>query len=187
MSTLVATHRTMDELNAGLAHIRQSPRDGGTLEMIVVRPAHDERVMLERCDLSPEGGFHGDDWAALCGLKLPDGRSNPDVQVTIMNARLAGLIAPDRVRWPLAGDQLYADLDLSYENLPVGQRLAIGTAVLEITAELHKGCAKFMARFGNDALKFISNDEGKRLNLRGIYAKIVVPGTVAVGDVIRKV
>ena len=187
MSTLVVNHRTMDELNAELTHIQQSPRDGGRLEMIVVRPTQDERLVLDQCDLSPDDGVHGDDWAALCGLKLPDGRSNPAVQVTIMNSRLAHLVAGDRVNWPLAGDQLYADLDLSYENLPVGQRLAIGTTVLEITPELHKGCAKFMARFGNAALKFISNEEGKRLNLRGIYAQIVLPGTVSVGDVIRKI
>lgn len=187
ITTMAAPHRTMAELSAGLDHIQQSPRDGGKVEMIVVRPAHAERVLLERCELSPEGGVHGDDWATLCGLKLPDGRSNPDVQITIMNSRLAGVIAPDRTHWPLAGDQFYADLDLSYDNLPVGQRLALGTAVLEITAELHKGCAQFMARFGNDALKFISNDTGKRLNLRGIYAKIVQPGVVSVGDVIRKI
>lgn len=185
--TTVAPHRAMVELNAGLDYIQRSPRDSGKVEMIVVRPAHDERIVLDRCELSPDGGVHGDDWATMCGLKLPDGRSNPEVQVTIMNARLAEVIAPDRAHWPLAGDQIYADLDLSYANLPVGQRLALGTAVLEITAELHKGCAQFMARFGNDALKFISNDAGKHLNLRGIYAKIVQPGTVSVGDVIRKI
>ena len=187
MSTMIANHRTMDELNVELTHVQKSPRDGGKLEMIVVRPGRDERLLLDQCDLSPDNGVHGDDWAVACGNKLPDGRSNPAVQITIMNSRLAQLVAGERSRWPLAGDQFYADLDLSYENLPVGQRLAMGTAVLEITAELHKGCAKFMARFGNDALKFISNEEGKRLNLRGIYAQIVVPGTVAVGDVIRKI
>ncbi len=187
IKTMAAPHRPMAELNEGLTHIQQTPRDGGKVEMIVVRPAHAERLVLDHCELSPQGGVHGDDWATLCGLKLPDGRSNPDVQITIINSRLAEVIAPDRAHWPLAGDQFYAELDLSYANLPVGQRLALGTAVLEITAELHKGCAQFMARFGSDALKFISNEEGKRLNLRGIYAKIVQPGMVSVGDVIRKI
>ena len=186
METTVA-YTSMSELMANLDHIRQSPKEGGRVEMIVVRPTRDERLLLETAQLSPASGVQGDDWATSCGKKLSDGRSDPDVQITIMNSRLAALVANSKERWPLAGDQLYADLDLSYENLPVGQRLSIGTVMLEITAELHKGCAKFRARFGDDALKFISNDEGRRLNLRGIYAKVVQAGEVSVGDVIRKI
>ena len=187
METTTVAHTSMNELMANLDHVRQSPKDGGRVEMIVARPVKLERAVLERAELSPEGGLHGDDWVTLCGQKLADGRSDPSVQITLMNARLAALGATDTARWPLAGDQLYVDLEMSYENLPVGQRLALGTAVLEITKELHTGCAKFRARFGDDALKFISSDEGRRLNLRGIYAKVVQAGAVSVGDEIRKI
>jgi hypothetical protein len=171
-----------------MTELLRSPKDGGVLELIVVRPAQDARVLLDACKLSTEAGVLGDNWAKGCWKSLPDGRPDPTVQVTIMNSRLARLVmGEDRTHWALAGDQLYAELDLSYENLPVGQRLRIGEAVLEITAELHKGCGKYRERFGGDALKFISSPEGRRLNLRGIYAKVVQAGLVHVGDVIQKV
>jgi hypothetical protein len=186
METAV-THTSMSELLAHLDDVHQSPRDGGRVDMIVVRPISGERRVLEVGELSEKGGLHGDRWADGCWKSLPDGSPDPSAQITIMNSRLAQLVANDLTRWPLAGDQLYADLDLSYENLPVGQRLVVGTAVLEITEELHKGCAKFRARFGDDALKFISNEEGRRLNLRGIYAKVVQAGVVKMGDEIRKI
>ena len=183
----VALHQPMEALTAGLDHLRQSPTTGGRIEMIVVRPEPKLRQVLDQCVLSMTGGVHGDNWATHCWKVLPDGTPHPEVQVTIMNARLAQLVSGSRDLWPLAGDQLYADLDLSYENLPVGQRLRAGEAELEITAELHKGCAQFRARYGDAALKFISSPEGKRLNLRGIYAKVVKAGVVRVGDEIHKI
>lgn len=179
-------YQTRQQLEAGLEHIRLSPRDRGRLEMIVVRPKKNARLQLEVCDVSPDGGIDGDNWAIECWKTLPDGKSDPNVQVTLINSRLAQLVATERSRWPLAGDQLYVDLDLSYENLPVGQRFALGTAEFEITAEPHTGCQKFIARYGTDALAFVNRGEGKRLNLRGIYAKVIRAGVVRVGDEIRK-
>ena len=96
-----------------------------------------------------------------------------------MNARAAALVAGDRERWPLAGDQLYVDLDLSGENLPPGTRLAIGSAVVEVTDEPHTGCKKFSARFGLDALEFVNSPEGRALNLRGINTRVVEPAPSA--------
>ena len=102
------------------------------------------------------------------------------------NARAAALIAGDRERWPLAGDQLIVDLDLSSENLPAGTRLAVGTAVIEVTDEPHTGCKKYSSRFGLDALMFANSPEGRELNLRGINTRVVQSGTVRVGDAVHK-
>lgn len=178
MTTQTIRHLSTAELEAGLDHIKQSPSDGGTLHMIVVRPAANERVMLDVCDVSPEQAVHGDRWFTMS--------ASADISVTLMNTRAAMLIAQDEARWPLAGDQLYVDFDLSEDNLPPGTQVHIGTAVFEITKKPHTGCAKFSARFGPDALAFVNSPEGKRLHLRGIYAKVVQAGVVRAGDAIRK-
>jgi len=182
----MATHLSMDELTAGLSQILESPKSTGQLKAIVVRPETDARRSLESCELSPEGGVHGDNWALGCWKSLPDGRPHPDLQVTIMNARAIELIAGSPDRWELAGDNLYVDMNLSDENLPPGQRLQIGTVVLEITTQAHNGCKKFANRFGTDAVKFVNSPEGKKFHLRGIYAKIIEAGVVTVGDEIKK-
>lgn len=182
----MATHLTLEQLQGGLPDIEKSPADHGVLKAIVIRPAKNERVSLTECHISPELGVHGDAWAGGCWMSLPDGRPHPDVQVAIMNARAIALIAQDEDRWPLAGDNLYVDLDLSDENLPCGQRLVLGSAVLEITGVAHNGCHKFAQRFGDDAVTFVNSKIGKKLHLRGIYARIVRAGIVHVGDVIEK-
>jgi MOSC domain-containing protein YiiM len=179
-------HLRLDELRQGLDAIRQSPKDRGTLKAIVIRPETDARVSLRRCELSPEGGVHGDNWAKGCWMSLPDGRPHPDVQVTLMNARAIALIAGEEARWSLAGDNLLVDLDLSADNLTPGTRLTVGSALLEITDVPHKGCQKFAARYGVDATRFVNSRDGLQLHLRGIYARIVEAGVVAVGDALAK-
>lgn len=175
-------------LEAAWSNLQAAPKTSAALELIVVRPAGDQRVMLSSAELSPQYGLHGDNWSRGCWKTLADGSPDPTVQLTLMSTRLARLVmGADPAHWALAGDQLYADLDLSYDNLPVGQRLAVGSAVLEITAELHKGCAKYQQRFGPDALRFISSPAGKRLNLRGIYAQVVQAGRIAIGDTVHKI
>ena len=177
---------TMTELEAGLPEITQSPQDNGRLELIVIRPQDDEREILETAELSVETGLVGDNWLTRGSKHTEDGSAKPDAQITLMNARAAALIAQDRSRWPLAGDQLFIDMDLSDENLPAGQKLAVGTAVLEITPLPHTGCKKFAQRFGKDAVIFANSDEGKRWHLRGIYAQVVQPGKIQTGDTIHK-
>jgi MOSC domain-containing protein YiiM len=179
-------HLTRDELNAGLDHIRAAPKDEGTLEAIVARPAHGERLDLETALISLAGGVEGDHWAKGCWRSLPDGSPDPDVQICIMNARTITLIAQERSNWPPAGDNLFIDMDLSLENLPPGTRLSLGTAVIEITAIPHNGCDSFIARYGRDACVFVNTGEGKRLRLRGIYARVVKDGRVSAGDKVRK-
>lgn len=180
-------HLTTEQISEGLSYVLESPDDGGTLEAIVIRPAVDERVTLREADVSPDGGVHGDRWKHQCHLHLPDGRSHPDVQVTLMNARMIDLIAQDTSRWALAGDNMFVDLDLSDANLPVGSRLAIGSAILEISPVPHNGCKKFAQRFGKDAVRFVNTTQGKTNHLRGRYARIVQAGTVRVGDTITRI
>lgn len=179
-------HLTTEELEAGLEHIRLAPRDQGTLALIVRRPAVDVREVLVVGQLDTATGLVGDTWQVRGSSRTVDGAAHPDMQLNIMNARAIALLAPDLARWSLAGDQLYVDLDLSEENLPPGTRLEIGSAVVEVTAQPHTGCKKFMARFGADALKFVNSPTGKALHLRGINAKVVQSGEIHTGDAVRK-
>ncbi len=150
------------------------------------RPAEDEREVLDECTLDLEAGLVGDTWLVRGSKAMPDGSANPDAQLTLMNARAADVITGSRDRWPLAGDQLFVDLDLSIENLPAGTQLAVGDAVVEVTPEPHTGCAKFSARFGSEALKFVNKSPGRELRLRGVNARVVTPGAVRAGDTISK-
>ncbi|HHY58162.1 MAG TPA: MOSC domain-containing protein [Chloroflexi bacterium] len=187
MSTNTAVrHLTLAELEAGLAHIRQAPRDQGMLAMIVRRPAVNEREVLTTAELDPAQGLVGDNWRVRGSTRTADGSAHPDMQLNIMNARAIALLAQDEARWPLAGDQLYIDLDLSAENLPPGTQLQIGSAIIEVTAQPHTGCQKFMARFGADALKFVNSAVGRELHLRGINAKVVQGGVIRAGDRVSK-
>ena len=169
-----------------LVHVRDAPRDEGTVELIARRPSVDEREVVGEAVLDVEEGLVGDNWRARgrSGGRRPP---NPDAQITVMSSRAIALATGERDRWPLAGDQLYVDLDLSGENLPPGTRLALGTAVIEVTAEPHTGCKKFRARFGTETLELFNSPEGRALNLRGINTRVVESGVVRVGDVVRKV
>ena len=168
-----------DLLEAGLAHILDSPSELGTVELVVRRPAEGEREVLT------EGTV---DFPGLVGdrhtLREDTHRGT---EITLMNARVVDLVAGgDRDRWALAGDQLYVDFDLRHENLPPGARLQVGSATLEVSELPHTGCAKFTARFGSDATRFINGKPHRDLRLRGMNTRVITPGTVRRGDTIQK-
>ena len=180
-------HQSKTDLEAGLADVRKSPADGGTLELIVRRPAVDARDVLDVGELDADVGLVGDTWKERPSSRTADKSAHPDMQLNLMNSRVIALVAGERERWALAGDQLFVDLDLSAVNLPPGTRLAIGDAVIEVTDQPHRGCKKFADRFGVDALKFVNSTEGVAVNARGINAKVVRGGTIRRGDAVRKV
>ncbi len=179
-------HLTLAELERGMDVIERSPREAGELKLIVRRPRTGVREPLDSGRLDVEDGLVGDNWRRRGCSKRPDGSADPARQITVMNARVIALVAQDEDRWALAGDQLFVDLDLGVDNLPPGTRLALGSAVIEVTDSPHTGCKKFAERFGLDALKFLSTAAARRLRLRGLYARVASSGVVRVGDVTRR-
>ena len=170
---------TAEQIEAGMSNVLAAPHDRGKLEAIVIRPTQDQRELRESVYLSPEGGVEGDRWVSSKG--------DPRAQVSLMNARLLRWIAQGDERMPLAGDNLVVDLDLSEANLPAGQKLAVGEALIEVTDLAHTGCSKFAERFGPDAVRYINAAERRSLRLRGVYARVVKAGAVQIGDIVQKV
>ena len=179
-------HVAIAELEAGLDLIRDSPKDEGPLEMIIRRPRTGEREVLDCGQLDLVEGLVGDKWRIDSSSSTPDGSADPEAQLTIMNSRLIAIVAGTKDRWPLAGDQLYVDLDFSLANLPPGTRLAIGDAVVELTCKPHTGCGLFMKRYGRDATTFVNSRVGRELRLRGVNANVIKPGAIRLGDIARK-
>ena len=179
-------HLSRERLEAGLDHVRESPQDHGRLVLVVRRPEVGQRDLPEVAVLDQVTGLVGDNWLTRGSSSTPDGSAHPDKQVTVINARLAELVAGGTERMALAGDQLFLDLDLSVDNLPAGSLLAVGKAVLRVSEAPHTGCAKFIERFGTEAMRFVNSRTGRGLRLRGMNTRIVVPGTVRLGDLAVK-
>jgi hypothetical protein len=179
--------RSRDELEAGLGDIEAAPADAGRLELIVARPDIEERELVASARFEPGAGMAGDNWHEKPTSKT--GAPDPLAEVTLMNARVAAVVAgsDDPADWAPAGDQLYADLDISVANLPPGARIQVGSATLEVTEEPHLGCGKFISRFGTDAMKFVNSARGRELRLRGVNLRIVEGGEAAVGDTVQRV
>jgi hypothetical protein len=178
---------TSADLEAQLDHLRAAPAETGTLEMIVRRPDLGERDIVAAGVLDEADGLIGDNWLVRATSRaIADGR-HLDSMITVMSARMVALLGETVDVRALAGDQLYVDLDLSHDNLPAGSRIAIGDdAVLEVSAKPHAGCKKFLARFGEDAVAFVNGEEGSRLRLRGLNARVVHGGAIRQGDVVRR-
>lgn len=179
--------RTEKDIEQSLAELGASPENNGMLELIVCRPEIDERKILETGELNTEIGLVGDNWKVRKTSYTADGQINPLTQITIMNSRIIQAISQDPSRWAIAGDQLFVDLDLSSENLPAGQKLAIGTAILEVSEMPHTGCGKFTERFGSGATHFINSKEGRAKRRRGLNARVIQAGTIHTGDTVRKI
>jgi MOSC domain-containing protein YiiM len=177
-------HRTTAELEEMLEGILEAPRDAGPIEMIVRRPRVDEREIVESAELTTERGLSGDSW-----IDRVDENGDPYMaaQLTLMNSRVTDAVAGSRDRWPLAGDQIYVDMDISRENLPPGSRIRVGDAVVEISDVPHTGCDKFASRYGKEALRWVNVGLGRENRFRGVNAFVVESGSFRVGDEITKI
>ncbi len=183
--TLFEKHLTAEEIEAGLDHVLAAPKDYGSLELIVRRPAVNKREVIETGMLDTEIGLVGDNWLSRGSSRTNNGKGHPEMQLNLMNYRYALLIADSRERVPLAGDQLFVDLDLSEENVPPGTQISIGEAIIEVTTIPHLGCKKFVERFGLEAMKIANSEFGGLHHLRGINAKVIKSGSVNTGDIVR--
>ena len=178
-------HVPRESLDARLSDLRALGTEEGTLQLIVVRPTEGERELPATGKLTMEDGLAGDRWRRSAHVH-DDGSVNREDQLTLMSTHMLALIAEPE-RWPESGDNLLVDMGLDMESLPIGSRLGIGNeAIVEISEVPHTGCAKFSARFGSDALKFVNSPEGRALRLRGVNAHVIVPGTISAGDAIRR-
>ncbi len=169
----------VDVLAQRLARLPAAPRGRGRVVALVTRVDGGRRQLLPRARLTAIGGMPGDAWQR----KTPDAA---EAQLAVMQLGVAELLANGQ---PLAlfGDNLFLDLDLSAANLPIGSRLRAGAVLLEVTPKPHNGCRKFISRFGNEALRFISAPERRALRMRGIYLRVIEDGEVAVADVVEVV
>lgn len=186
MITKARAYKTEAQLNTTIDYITKSPKEKGILKMIVARPAIDQRKILTDGLISKAEGLVGDNWKIKKSFS-PPGPPHPEKQITLMNARCIEMLATQEDEWPLAGDQLFVDFDLSESNLKPGDILKIGSTVeLKVSALPHNGCKKFAERFGTDAVKFVNSKHGKSLHFRGINASVTQEGTIKKGDIISK-
>jgi len=169
---------TLDELDRRFRAAHPPPRRAGSVTAIVLRRGDAQHELPDRARLEPGRGVIGDRWER--------GTSPERVQeVTMIERRVAEVLRPDGPP-DLSGDNLVVDFELSTDALPTGTRLRVGTAILEITDRSYRGCAKFSARFGPEALRWVNLDEGLALRRRGVKLQIVTAGDVAIGDRIER-
>ena len=166
--------RTFGDLERELYELARSPADGGRVALVVRRGAGGRREVLEQIAVSADAGVTGDAW----GRRL---QRDLQMQIAVMQADVARIIANGQPL-TLFGDNLFLELDLSASNLPAGSRVRVGGATFEVTPMAHNGCRKFQARFGQEALRFVSTKDLRHRNLRGIYMRVTEPGDVRPGD-----
>ena len=175
------------DIETEVIDIKKSPRNEGIVELIVARPGVGQRQEIDNGELDLEQGLIGDNWIKRVSDRTKGRSAYLDRQLTLMNSKAIQAIAKEKNRWKLSGDQFFVGLDLSPENLPPGTQLSMGTAIIVVTSPPHLGCKKFAEKFGQEALKFVNSELGISLNLRGINARVIFPGSVSRGSIIKKV
>jgi len=171
---------TFEELERAWQDAPPLPRGRGGVRRICVRTGGGAHACPPRVRVTCEGGVDGDRWAREPQRRL-------DAQVTLIAARVAEWIARPGSPPEAAGDNFHVDLDVGVEALPVGTRIRLGTAVVEVTALPHSGCAKFRDRFGLDAVRWVNDPGHRERRLRGVNCRVIADGEVAVDDAVELV
>lgn len=179
-------HATMDELLAATPSILDAPKDRAEISMLCLRPGYNQRRFVDHIDVSPEEGIPGERWSTRPWLTLPDGAAHPGIQVCILSKRVLDLVWRDRATTPHPGDTFIVDMDLSEDNLPDGQLLQAGSAVLRVSEVFNDGCVKWKARYGADAKDWVNLPEYRAARLRGILCSVEQAGRIANGDLLIK-
>lgn len=180
-------HATRAELDAAMHEILAAPKTGAKVELLCRRPDRNQRDFTGSLTFTCDGGIEGDYEMDKPWLKLSDGSPDPRIQVSIIPRRVLDLVWRDRENVNFPGDTIVADLNVTLDNMPVGTRLQVGDAVVEVSDVWNDGCAKWKARMGRPANDWVSAPEHERLRLRGILCSIVGDGTVRLGDTISKI
>jgi hypothetical protein len=174
--------RTFEELESAWASLPPAPRAAGSVRALCVRREPGVHDSPDAVQVGVQDGVAGDRWSFGWQARDPERTA----QVTLMNAAVAELVAAGRHPLHEAGDNIVVDFDISAEHLPVGSRIRVGEAVLEVSEVPHTGCSKFAARFGQDALRWVNWRHWRARRLRGMNCRVVSGGTVRVGDVIER-
>jgi MOSC domain-containing protein YiiM len=166
-------HLTRAKLEARWMALSSPNSETGEVLSIVIRQPDGTRVQPSIGRLDPEQGLIGDRWT--------EGKADPSMQVAVMRADVAHIIANGQSP-ALFGDNLLVDMDLSRGNLPPGTVVSVGTARCVVSAEPHNGCSLFSQRFGHAALALTADKRWRDQNLRGLYLTIMEAGDVGPGD-----
>lgn len=178
---------TREELDRAIPDILAAPKTGAAIEMLCLRPERNERRFVEEMTLTREEGIPGERWFTQPWLTLEDGRPHPGIQVCILQKRVLDLVWRDREGTPHPGDTFIVDMDLSEANLPVGQRLEVGGAVLKVSDVFNEACVKWKVRYGADAKAWVTAPGHPELRLRGILCSVEQDGIIRNGDALRKI
>ena len=174
------------ELDSHLASFSEAPKDGNAVTFICIRPKPGMRQVLDRVTLCPDEGVIGDRWKTSAWLRCPNGDPDPRVQVSLCSSRLLALLQNTSDPKRVIGDNFVVDFDFSEANLPVGQRLVIGKAIIEVSDVYNDACVKFAQRFGTSVLNWVREPQNRSLRLRGIFARVIRGGEVRLKDYISK-
>ena len=181
------THATRDELDAAIPHILAAPKDGAAIEILCLRPERGQRRFVDEIEVTRAQGIPGERWATQPWLRLEDGRPHPGIQVCVISRRVLDLVWRDREATPHPGDTFVVDMDLSEANLPAGQLLRAGSAVLRVSEVFNDACVKWKVRYGEAAKDWVTAPGHPALRLRGILCSVERDGRIRNGDRLSKI